>query len=449
MTRSAGEGARLGKQSAGYLPEADTRPRSLAIAEAIIIGAGPAGLSLALRLHQTTNITPIIYELRPEPTTLGGAVGIPSNGLRLLDRLGVYKPLLNLASSASDLTVYSITGNVLGRYDDLVADARKETGYGYMRVKRVELVDALLAAIREAGIAVHFGKKVTEIREGEDRVHVAFEDGSSDSADILLGCDGIHSAVRKIYVDPEQNPEYTGLAGLFSLIPALNLSPSAVEQIRGLNTTLTEEGMFLVAPCTANKDEVFWGFQRETPMPNNRDARDGWELHGRKEVDEFKKTLHGVLQNATGDWGNTLRALVDQTSVMKFYPVYRLPLGGPWSRGRCLLLGDAAHAMQPHASQGVSMALEDSFLIARLLADRSRGVVEACEAFCRIRRPRVEEIYHAAAQNAGIRKKTGPWGLWVKENFIRLSFYLPFGMKVGGAAFGKGVTGYDIDEEAL
>ena len=75
----------------------------------------------------------------------------------------------------------------------------------------------------------------------------------------------------------------------------------------------------------------------------------------------------------------------------QFYPIYRLLLGGMWSRGRCLLLRDAAHAMSPHVGQGVSMALEDVFLLSRLLleaAASSSSLPATSDKFDKIRRSR-------------------------------------------------------------
>ncbi|KAL4924988.1 uncharacterized protein BDV17DRAFT_199012 [Aspergillus undulatus] len=421
------------------------------VRKAIIIGAGPAGLSVALRLHQTTNIKCTIYELRPEPTTLGGAIGIPSNGLRLLDRLssGLYQSLLERGSSRSDLALYSRNGSILAQDEDLVSNARAETGYGYMRVKRVDVVDVLLKAVQEARIPVHFGKRATKIKERGDGVTVTFADGTDQTADILLGCDGIHSAVRQLYVDPDQKPEYSGLSGMMSIIPTAKLSTTVGKQMRGLNATFTEDGMFMAAPCTADASEVYWGFQREIPLPDTHDTRDGWEVQGRQEINGSKSSLHAVLAEARGDFNDILRELVDQTEVMKFYPVYRLPLGGKWNRGRCVLIGDAAHAMQPHAGQGVSMALEDGFLISRLLADPTRSVEEACASFQRIRTPRVEEIYRTASDNAGARKKAGPWGQWLKEIVIWASFSMPRGLGPQNRMLGQKYVVYDIDEEKI
>ncbi|KAL4998914.1 hypothetical protein BDV10DRAFT_200920 [Aspergillus recurvatus] len=421
--------------------------------KAIIIGAGPAGLSAALRLHQTTNIKPIIYELRPKPTTLGGAIGVAANGLRLFDRLGVYESLSKRGSSWSDFAVYSLNGGKLGGLNDFAARARAETGYGYMRIKRADVVDVLLEAVRKAGIPVHFGRKISEIENkgcGEGAyIGVRFEDGSTDSADMLMGCDGIHSAVRRLYVDPGLKPEYSGLSGLFSTIPAARLSGSVTSQLTGLNVALTEKGMFMAAPCTAARDEVYWGFQREIPVPDPQDDRDGWEVRGQEEVNGFKGSLHEILTSGRGDWIDALRQLVDATDVMKFYPIYRLPLGGTWSRGRCLLLGDAAHATQPHAGQGVSLAVEDVFLVCRLLADSTRSVEKAYASFQRIRRPRVAEIHETAAQNAGARKKVGPLGQWMREGALRIALSAPSGMGIGNQLLGQKYTIYDIDTEPI
>ncbi|KAL4790510.1 hypothetical protein BDV19DRAFT_333302 [Aspergillus venezuelensis] len=418
--------------------------------KAIIIGAGPAGLSLALRLHQTTNIRCTVYELRPEPTTLGGAIGIPSNGLRLFDRLGadIYQSLLARGSSRSDFAMHSLNGSILAQDEDAVAYSRAETGYGYMRVKRTDIIDVLHKAVKEAGIPVIFNKRITSIEEANKKVTAIFADGTETTTDALFGCDGIHSAVRQLYVDPSQKPEYSGLAGLMSIIPTSNLPESATRHICGLTTTFTNQGMFMGAPCTASGDEVYWGFQREMAIPNANEDRDGWEVQGRHETEGFRKNLHAVLSNSKGEWCETLRLLVDKTEVMKFYPIYRLPLGGSWSRGKVILIGDAAHAMQPHAGQGVGMALEDVFLLSRLLADASRSVEDVGESFHRIRKPRVEEIYHTASHNANARKNTGPWGQWLREWVIWASFANPFGAG-SRSMLGQRFTTYDIEEEEI
>ncbi|KAM0542357.1 hypothetical protein ACHAPJ_012822 [Fusarium lateritium] len=416
--------------------------------KAIIIGGGPGGLAAALRLQQKANVLCSVYELRPEPTTLGGAIGIMPNGLRLLDRLGVYSDLQQRGSSHSTITMHGINGGTLG-YADMVGAAKEKTGFGCMRIKRTDLLDELLKAVDKAKIPVYYNKRLTSITELVDSVQVTFEDGTTDTADLVLGCDGIHSAVRRLHVDPDQTPVYTGMAGLGSLVPASSVSESARSQIKGMNVTFMEEGMFGTMSCTASDDELLWFLSQEVPLPDSEDARNGWEVYRKEKVDGFKAHLLDTLKNVGGEWGNIVRELVNNTTAVKFYPNYKLPIGGTWYKGRTLLLGDAAHALPPHAGQGVSMALEDAFLLARLLEKKDLSVEDTFKQFDEIRRPRINEISHKAAGNASIRKKTGAWGLWLKE--IGLWMYLrgswAFGMNRWGSETEQMV--YDIDEVAI
>lgn len=425
------------------LKSTPTEPRQV-----IIIGAGPAGLAAALRLHQQTNASCTLYELRPEPTTLGGAVGILPNGLRLLHRLGVYEGLVSCGFGGSMMTLHSLQGHVIGARD-MVGWAREETGFGYLRVKRSDLVDVLLAAVREAQIPIHFGRRVQAIEEQEDRVSVLFGDGVRDEADMVLGCDGIHSFVRRSVVDPGQTVAYSGMSGLATLIPAEGISPQTMEQVNGIEATLTEDGMLFVNPCTPDKNELLLFFSKEVALPDSGESRDGWEAHGKEEVDGFKDMLLGLLEGARGEWESALRELIDKTSVVNFYPIYRLPTGGAWSKGRCVLIGDAAHAMSPHAGQGVSMALEDVFLLSRLLEDSSRPLTEVFEKYDTIRRPRVNEIFAMAAQNANVRKKSGSFGLWFKEIGFSMAFGLAHALGLDMRESKQKHLVYDIDQVEL
>lgn len=294
----------------------------------------------------------MVYEIREEPTTLGGAVFIPANGLRLLDRLGVYETIREGGSITSEMIFHSTSGSELGRLD-IASNIKARTGYGHMRIKRTVLMDALLSAAHGRCIPIHFGKRLATITgDTEADVAVTFSDGCSDTADLVLGCDGIHSAVRSLHVDHGVMPEYSGISSVASIIPMST-------DLTGLHMTFNAEGVVAVVPCTDNaeKKELFWFLSREITAPDSEDTRDGWNEHGRKEVATFKTTVLDILHDTGGSWGSFLRRIIHSTETVNFYPIYRLPRGGIWHTRRCVLLGDAAHAMQPHAGQGVSMAL--------------------------------------------------------------------------------------------
>ncbi|KAL3454838.1 hypothetical protein BJX65DRAFT_301464 [Aspergillus insuetus] len=429
------------------------------ITKAIILGAGPTGLSTALLLANRNNIHVTIYELRPSPSTIGGAIGIPSNGTRLLSRLddegGIYSDLKERAAIVSKLILHSASkGSTLGEAD-WSGYTTKETGFGYMRVKRTDLTDVLLSAVREAGIEIYFGKRVVSIHDDElgtpgdgGKITVRFDDGTEDSADILIGADGIHSAVRNLYVDPGVREEYTGIAATFSSVKMDSLPAELRPQGMGMHSVLTTQGLFAVIPCTPSGNELFWFFSRETPLPDTADAdtRDGWEMRRQEEVSDFKNTLLEYVSEVQGAWGATLRATITATKSIQFYPVYRLPSGGRWTRGRCILLGDAAHAMPPHAQQGVSMALEDAFALSQLLA-REKTLEDVWKAYDAVRRPRIEAITGKSETNRKVRNKTGPWGLWVKEVGIMVGMWVYWLLGLGSWGFGQGYIVYDIEKE--
>ncbi|KAL2823203.1 hypothetical protein BDW59DRAFT_173683 [Aspergillus cavernicola] len=434
------------------------------IKKAIIIGAGPTGLTTSLVLHQRNNISTKIYELRPSPSTIGGAIGIPSNGLRLLDRLGVYQDLVDCASLDSKLFLHGVNGGLLGEVA-WTEYLEKKIGYGYMRVKRGDLVRILLEANKERGVEVEFGRRVVSVSEseseseseaengkgkGKGKITVRFDDGTEDSADLLIGADGIHSSIRSLYVDPDIKQEYTAFAVTSAVTPTSSL-PKDLIPAPGMHTVITSEGLFALIPCTASGDELFWFFSRETPAPESEDARDGWEVRRQEALGNFKTDITAALAEVKGDWGEVIRAVVKNPEAIQFYPVYRLPPGGRWSRGRCILLGDAAHAMPPHAGQGVSMALEDGFALSGLLlqgqGEEKEGLEDIWRRYDAVRRPRIEWVTRKADMYGDIRKKTGPWGLWMKEMVFMVGFGVYNWVGLGRRGFRLGYLMYDIEKE--
>jgi len=371
---------------------------------------------------------------------------IPCNGLRLLDRLGVYESISQLSRQTLKSVLYSWAGKKTLEID-VGTWSMQRTGYGTRRVKRTDLQDVLIAAVRKEGIPIHFGKQITEITESDDGVMVSLSDGTTDTADLLLGCDGIHSSVRRLYVDPTIKPAYTGLATVYSFVPVASLPPSSpsIEHISG---TFTSHGTFAAMPCTASGETLFWFFQWEVPIPPTGDTQDGWAEQSRKEEDSFKTTLLGFLSEIQTPWGAFLRDVVSHTDAVKFYPIFSLPLDGRWSRGRCLLLGDAAHAMASHSGQGVSLALEDVFLLSRLLATGATAgdLATVFEKFDAIRRPKVKPFSGIAAKRGAERKKTGALARWMNVFLIRTMLLVVNGLGLQRLGLGQGMLVYDIDE---
>ncbi|CAI7637148.1 unnamed protein product [Penicillium glandicola] len=425
----------------------------------IIIGGGPTGLAAAIRLAQHNKLSPVIYELRdPETAGIGGSIGIPANGLRVLHRLGLWDTILPRSVDITKTVLHSTSGSVLSEVD-VATEAKQKTGFGYLRINRVDLVECLRDGTRKYQIPIHYGKQVTCIDDhAGNSVTVTFSDGSSDTGSLVLGCDGIHSAVRTMHVDPGVTPVYSGIAAISSIVDdVVDRDP---KDATCLHSTITPHGMLATAPCAAK--QIFWFFSKEVPLPqgtSSADVRDGWSLHRQKELTDCRSSLSTVLDCVHGEWGQYLRELVDASRDVHFYPHYRLPLGGRWfvpsddpqGSPRVLLMGDAAHAVQPHAGQGVSLAFEDVLLLSGLLDQYQAGgytvLGEVFDRFDRIRRPRIQRINEVALRNGRMRRNQSPWAVWCKEWYMWIMLHVNrfWGMSMSGVLNGDIL--YDVETE--
>jgi 2-polyprenyl-6-methoxyphenol hydroxylase-like FAD-dependent oxidoreductase len=213
-----------------------------------------------------------------------------------------------------------------------------------------------------------------------------------------------------------------------------------------IHAMFTQDGLFAIMSCTEAGDTLHCFFVHEVPIPATGDSRDGWEEHGWTEVEGFKNKYLASLKDATGEWGVLYKSVVRQTKTPTFCPIFSIPLGTRWSRGRCILLGDAGHAMEPHTGQGVSMELEDVFLLSRLLEAPYANLSDIFEKFDELRRPRIVKLYNLAAIQGINKKKYSSWALGFKEIVLRGLLWAIAGFEFFRRGFDEKHLPYDIDE---
>ncbi|KAL4884872.1 hypothetical protein BJY04DRAFT_180929 [Aspergillus karnatakaensis] len=327
-----------------------------------IIGAGLSGLTLALALHQQSIIC-TIYEARSGPLDIGGALMLSPNALRILDSLGVYHRIQNQGHNFDNLYFRSQYDQPLDSYE---FGGEQKYGYRALRIYRSALIKELTTLVSEAGIKVHYERKFTKVlSETKENVTWEFDDGTTETATVLVGADGIHSKVRK-YLYPELEPLFTKAMGVSAAVPTsqLNLPEGYDLPVTILNP---KHGAFVIAQQKADGSEVFVGRPKRAPELD----RAGWDAllndkewcidYLRQDITDFPE----VAQNAVARL---------KTENINLWPFYVVPKVHSWSseHSRVIILGDAAHAIPPSAGQGINQAFEDVFTFA-LVFRRCRG----------------------------------------------------------------------------
>ncbi|KAL6918392.1 hypothetical protein FSHL1_009820 [Fusarium sambucinum] len=353
-----------------------------------IIGAGLSGLALALALHQQ-GIESVAYEQQSAPFDIGGAIMLSPNSLRALDKLGVFQRILPRSYKFNELYFLS--------QDDKLVDVFEfgnEEKYGYtgIRVYRFELINILLDLVREAGIKVEYGRKFDQIvSETEKSVTWRFTDGSEETANLLVGADGIHSRVRS-YMYPDLTPKFTNMIGVTAAVPTSQLKLEEGDYKLPATFMHDKRGAFVIAPQLADGSEVLIGKQKV--FVGEDPGRDAW-----KAMNSDKTWCVDFLREGNEDYPPIVSNATSYISPerVNLWPFYLLPKLDKWAssdkHGRVAILGDAAHALPPTAGQGVNQAFEDVYTFAGVLGQlKGKSLSDTLDRWQKGRQGRVDKI---------------------------------------------------------
>lgn len=262
-----------------------------------ILGGGIAGLTTALALTKFAPPDAIpqiqIFEIRPVPATIGGAVNLTPNALRMLDHLGVFDVICerDYGKDIDELEVFDIHNSTKIASSDFKGPEGKGIGNPPFKALRITRGDALKAVLevieRQANISLTCGKRTVDIRETDDNVTITFEDGETCTADILMGCDGIHSVTRLKHVNPERQETYTGVCNAlgFAKIPR---DFEVHFQCTALN--FSQRGIMLTSFHDRRMESVYVGALMA--VPDIGTGRDGWKQVGA----DAEKTRADILR---------------------------------------------------------------------------------------------------------------------------------------------------------
>jgi FAD-dependent urate hydroxylase len=338
----------------------------------LIIGAGIGGPAAAVALRRA-GFEPVLFEAREAPAESAGLfLTLVVNGLRVLRELDLLDAALRADVIPTPLLEFcSTTGKALGT----VPNGWLDDGTPSVTLMRGALQKVLVDAARARGIAVHHGRRLVACHAAPAGVVARFDDGTEVEGDLLVGADGIHSAVRRAVFPDAPAPAYTGLLNLGGVVADSGLppTPDAMRMVWGRRAFFG----YTVRP----NGEAWWfanvGQERE-PARGELDS---------VPVEEWRRRLRDLF----ADDPPFIAELVQRTPQIGATPIHDMPSLPAWQRGRVVLLGDAAHAVSPSSGQGASQALEDAIVLAKCLRDVA-PVEAALARYEALRRPRAERI---------------------------------------------------------
>src|SRR5215469_3381259 len=233
-----------------------------AIKTALVIGGGIAGPVAALALRKA-GIAATVYEARDKAASDAGAMlTVAPNGLAALDVVGLADAVRAAGHDLHAMVMEKGSGKPLMTVPALAGLPPSCT------ILRRELFRVIHEGVLAAGIAIEYGKRLVDVEEGQDKVTAKFEDGSSATADVLIGADGIHSVVRALIDPAAPSPQYTGLMsfGFGDFSADGRLSDGGHGPIQTMHFAFGKKSFYGYWKQPDGTDAFFSNFPQEQPM---------------------------------------------------------------------------------------------------------------------------------------------------------------------------------------
>lgn len=348
----------------------------------LIAGAGIGGLAAASFLmkagHDVT-----VFEQASKLEEVGAGIQVSANAMHALRTLDLEEAITRVGVRP-EAYVFRLhdTGEVIQRFA-LSAEHERLHGAPYTQLHRADFHGILADRARAfRPDIVQLNKRASHFTEDASGVTLHFTDGTSAHGDILIGADGLKSAVRRQIVG-ETPATYTGDAAWRITVPIERLPEPRLEQV--MSVFMGPGGHAVCYYLRAGKLLNFVG------IVETDDVRDeSWTV--KMPWEQLKADFAG--------WHPAIQTVIDHADkdqCFRWSLHNRLPIPN-WSTGRATLLGDSAHATLPYLAQGAVMAIEDGAVLARALALKS-DVAEALQLYQRNRIDRTARVVLQSTEN--------------------------------------------------
>lgn len=356
------------------------------INSALVVGGGVGGMTAAIALRRR-GVDVTLIDADPQWRVYGAGISVTGVSLRAFDHLGILEEVRERGHVGAGLRGRTAGGEVM--FESPVPENPEpvQLSGGIMRPVLHEIMSSV---VRHEGVTVRLGIRVSELAQDESGVDVTFDDASAARFDVVVGADGIYSQIREMTFPAAVAPQFTG-QGCWRVVAKRPPEVDRAEMYFG--------GPVKLGLNPVSRDEMYM-FVLEH-VPGNPFFAD----------DELVPHLRGLLEPFGGAVPAVRESLVSPGQV-NYRPLEWLLLPRPWSDGRVVMIGDAAHATTPHMASGAGMAAEDGIVLAEELA-REDDVPAALRAFSQRRFERARLVVETsvkigAMEIAGDRSNDGP-----------------------------------------
>ncbi len=347
----------------------------------VVVGGGIGGLAASIALQRAGHEV-VVLERAPRIEALGAGITLFANAINALERLGVAEAIAALGARAESSAILDASGAEL---TSLPPDLLE----GAVAVHRADLQGLLAQAAGD----VRLGAEVTSVAQDAGGATARTADGSEERGDLIVGADGLNSAVRPAVGDA--TPRYAGYTAW------RGVSRVVVEPGRLTETWGVGERFGLV---DIGRGRTYWFATKNAP------AGEADEPGGRKAE---------IVRRFAG-WHAPIRAVAEaaeEDTILRNDVHYIEPLRR-WSNGRVVLVGDAAHATTPGIGQGAAQAIEDAVVLADRLApgaDLSTALTE----YESTRKPRARRVLKLSRRADRAAQLTNPVGRRLRNVAVR------------------------------
>ena len=358
--------------------------------KAIIIGAGMGGMSAAIALRQI-GIDTAVYERVTENKPVGAAISVWSNGVKCLNYLGLEEQTAKLGGIVETMSYLDAhTGETMCRFS--MQPLIDEVGQRPYPIARAELQMMLMEAY---GLdTIHFGHRMVSVADGPDAATATFADGTTATADFIIGADGAGSLTREYVLGAPVTRRYAGYVNFNGLVETDDTIGPATEW-----TTYVGDGKRVsVMPVAGGRFYFFFDVVEEEGLPYEKDS------------------AREVLRTHFAGWAPGVQALIDRLDPMSTNRVEILDLDPfyTWVRGRVAVLGDAAHNTTPDIGQGGCSAMEDAVALQWAFTDHPDDAHAALTAYQQARADRAADLVLRARKRCDVThakdpEKTDEW----------------------------------------